>query len=118
MADDGKYSNWKDKRLRSLAWSIAVVFGTVYFSGKLVEYLVDNYVMGNSVNSVTDLPKGGETNYKLALLKGEEFASTIGNMSIYKTESALIDELENLQKLEAKDLKGSAFFGKRRNYFI
>lgn len=39
-------------------------------------------------------------------------------MSIYKTENALIDELDNLQKLTVKDLKISSFFGRGKNYFI
>ena len=118
VTDGQKFSNWKDERLRSLVKTIAVFFATIYFSGKLVEYLVDQYVMGNSNVGVADLEKSGEQNYKIGLLKGEEFASTFGNISIYKTENALIDELENLQTLGEKDLKMKSFFGKGKNYFI
>ena len=68
--------------------------------------------------SVQELQKGGEQNYKLGLLKGEELSTAIGPMSIYKTENALIDELDNLQKLSVKDLKIKSFFGRGKNYFI
>ncbi len=61
-----------------------------------MEYIVDKYVMTDSSVAVADLQKSGDTNYKLALLKGEEFSSAIGSVSIYKSESSLVDELENL----------------------
>ena len=83
-----------------------------------MEYIVDTYVMGPSAVSLSDLPKGGDKNYKLALLKGEEISSAFGAMSIYKSENSLTEELENLQTLTVKDLKLKTFFAKGRNYFI
>lgn len=66
-------------------------------TGKLMEYIVDTYVMGESSNvAASDLAKGAETNYKIGLLKGEEFSSVIGHVNIYKSEHALDDELDNL----------------------
>ena len=70
----------------------------------MVEYLVDEYVMGGDSGAVrvADLQKGGQKNHKLALLKGEESlvgggnSSCIGSVGIYKTESSLVNELENL----------------------
>ena len=70
----------------------------LFLSGKLMEYVVDTYVIGeNKQVALSDLQKGGDKNYKIALLKGEEISSAFGsNVGIYKSENALIDELENL----------------------
>ena len=118
-ATDGqKYSIFGDARLRSLAAQIAALIAIVFVSGKTMEYFVDTYVMGPSTVQLSDLPKGGEKNYKLALLKGEELGSAFGGMSIYKSENSLVEELENLQKLTVQDLKLKTFFARGRNYFI
>ena len=95
--DGEKYNFMKDKRLRSIAAQIATMLAVFFISGKFVQFFVNRYVMSQSNVSVEDLPKGGDQNYKLAMLKGEEFSKAIGGISIYKTESALTDELENLQ---------------------
>ena len=109
-----------DARLKSLATTIITFIGIVVVTGKLMEYVVDKYIMGPSTtNSLSDLPKAGEKNYKIALLKGEEFSSAIGQVNIYKSENSLIEELANLQKLEHKNLKmKDTFFAKGKNYFI
>lgn len=116
--DDQKYSFTKDPRLRSLAAQVGALIAIVFVSGKCVEYLVDKYVMDSSSVGVSDLQNGGEKNYKLGLLKGEEFSSAIGSVSIYKSENALVEELENLQKLTEQDLKLKTFWGRGKNYFI
>lgn len=74
--------------------------------------------MDKSSVGVSDLQNGGEKNYKLGLLKGEEFSSAVGSVSIYKSENALVEELENLQKLTEQDLKLKSFWGRGKNYFI
>ena len=118
-ATDGqKYSVGRDVRLRSLATQIAALIAIVFVSGKTMEYVIDNYVMGPSTVQLSDLPKGGEKNFKIALLKGEEIGSAFGGMKIFKSENSLVEELENLQKLTVQDLKLKTFFGKNRNYFI
>lgn len=119
LADGQKYSTFNDARLKSLATTILGFIGIVVVTGKLMEYVVDKYIMGPSTNSLSDLPKAGEKNYKIALLKGEEFSSAIGHVSIYKSENSLIEELANLQKLDHKNLKmKDTFFSKGKNYFI
>ena len=71
---------------------------TIAVTGKLVEYIVDNYVIGSqSKVGLSDLPKGGEQNYKIGLLKGEEFSSAFDKISLYKSENSLADELDNLK---------------------
>ena len=66
-------------------------------TGKLMEYIVDTYVMGESSNvAASDLAKGAETNYKIGLLKGEEFSTAIGKVNIYKSENSMVNELDNL----------------------
>ena len=48
-ATDGqKYSVGRDVRLRSLATQIAALIAIVFVSGKTMEYVIDNYVMGPS----------------------------------------------------------------------
>lgn len=69
----------------------------VVVSGKLMEYFVDQYVMREGSVTAADLERGGEVNHKIALLKGEEVSSASGgSMSIYKSENALIEELDGL----------------------
>lgn len=82
-----------------------------------MEYVVDNFIIGPSQVSVSDLTKGGEKNHKLALLKGEE-SILGGQMNLYKSESSMVDELESLQSLTPKELQMKSFFAKGRNYFI
>ena len=54
--EDGGYDHWKDPRFRGLAVNVGVFFFIAVASGKLVEYVVDKYVVGQP-NAAKDLAK-------------------------------------------------------------
>ena len=58
--DSSPYTVLKDSRLRDLAKQVAVFVGIVVVTGKLMEWFVDNYVMGPSTVGLADLQKAGE----------------------------------------------------------
>ena len=100
--------------MRSVVKTIGTLIAIVAVTGKMVEYLVDNFVMSESSVGLGDLSKGGAQNRKMALLTGEE-AETV---SLYKSEHALTGELESLNKLTMKQLEIPKFWSKGRNYFV
>lgn len=48
VVDGQGYNAWRDPRLKSLTINIGVLMLIVAISGKTMEYVVDNFVMGPS----------------------------------------------------------------------
>jgi hypothetical protein len=87
----------------------------VFVSGKLVGYLVDNYLFEGASKS---LPSNSKLATKLEMLKGESIAKHLGFSDTFLTEDEVADEYNNIPALNADDLKIKSFFAKKRNYFI
>ena len=96
---------------------MGVFFFIVLGSGKLVEYLVDTYVMGaNTAKDLTKSHKDYENN--IALLKGAKFGDVSEKKGLFKTEDQLDEELSNCHKIKPNELKIDGFFGHGRNFFV
>ena len=87
-------------------------------SGKVVEYLVDNYVVGQP-NAAKDLAKASqELEETAASREGSATGAVTGKRGMFMTENEVDDELGNCQKIAPAALKAGGFFGQGRNFFI
>lgn len=119
QSDEQQYSSFRDARLVNALKQGAVYVGIILVTGKLMEWVVDKYVIGPSSVGVADLKNDAEARDRKALFTGEAESLLSGSVSLYKSERSVDEELANLRSLQPADLKlHQTFFGKGKTYFI
>ena len=71
----------------------------VFFSGKLVGYLVDKYMFEGCAENLT-----GSDGSKMELLKGAAIAKHLGVTNIFSTEHQIQNQYSELKQLTEQDL--------------
>lgn len=112
--DDAKFDHTKDKSFKSLSFQIGAFIAIVFVSGKLVGYLVDNYMFEGASKG---LPESAHAS-KLEMLKGASMGRHLGISNTFLSEDQIADQYDNLKVLTEDNLKSRTFFGKKRNFFI